>query len=72
MHPALEIDWKVMKENPYQCLISKKVMVVGQNSYKGITGTIQDVTLSGEASVFLDIFNERSARKFQIKNLCLV
>jgi hypothetical protein len=61
-----------MKENPYQRLISKQVKVVGRNSYKGITGTIQDVTLSGEAYVFLDIFNERSARKFTIKNLCLV
>jgi hypothetical protein len=61
-----------MKENPYKRLIGKQVKVVGQNNYKGSTGTIQDVTLAGEASVFLDIFNEMSARKFKIKNLCLV
>ena len=61
-----------MRGNPYRRLIGKQVMVVGQNNYKGITGTIQDVTLSGEASVFLDVFNERSARNFKIKNLCLV
>ena len=47
-------------------------MVVSQTDYKGITGIIQDITLAGEASVFLDIFNERSPCKFKIKNLCLV
>jgi hypothetical protein len=70
--PTLEIDWKLMKQNPYKHLIGKQVMVVGRNNYKGTTGTIQDVTLAGEASVYLDIFNEISARKFKIKNLCLV
>ena len=47
-------------------------MVVSQTDYKGITGIIQDITLAGEASVFLDIFNKRSLCKFKIKNLCLV
>ena len=68
----LKLDWKVMKENPYKWLIGKKVMVVGQNFYKGNIGTIKDVTLAGEASVFLDIFNERSARNFKMRHLCLV
>jgi hypothetical protein len=61
-----------MKENPHKRLIGKQVKVVGQNDYKGTTGTIKDVTPAGEASVFLDIFNERAARPFKLKNLCLV
>jgi hypothetical protein len=66
------MDWKAMKENPYQRLIGKEVKVVGQHHYKGNTGKIQDVTLAGEAFVFLNIFNERSAHKIKIKNLCLM
>jgi hypothetical protein len=61
-----------MKENPHKRLIRKRVMVVGQTDYKGITGIVQDVTLAGEAFVFLEIFNERLPRKFKFKNLCLV
>lgn len=61
-----------MKENPYKRLIGKQVKVVGQNEYKGTTGTIKDVSPTGDASVFLDIFNEKRARQFKLKNLCLV
>jgi hypothetical protein len=53
------MDWKAMKENPYQRLIGKEVKVVGQHHYKGNTGKIQDVTLAGEAFVFMNILNER-------------
>ncbi|KIM38753.1 hypothetical protein M413DRAFT_29989 [Hebeloma cylindrosporum] len=61
-----------MKENPHKRLIGKQVMVIGANVYKGAKGIIRDVTPAGDASVFLDIFNEKSPRIFKISNLCLV
>jgi hypothetical protein len=61
-----------MQENPYKRLIGRRVMVVGANLYKGAKGIVQDVTPAGDASVFLDIFNEKSPRMFKIQTLCLV
>jgi len=61
-----------MKENPHKWLIGKQVKIVSQNDYKGTTRTIKDVTPARDASVFLDIFNERAACPFKLKNLCLV
>jgi len=61
-----------MKENPHKQLIGRRVMVVGANSYKGAKGIIQDVTPAGDASVFLEIFNEKSPRMFKIQTLCLL
>lgn len=62
----------LMKENPNKRLIRKRVLVTGANQYKGAQGVIQDVSVSGEASVMLDIFNESFPRKFMLKNLSLV
>ena len=64
--PILDIEWRAMKENPYKQLIGKQVKDMGT------TRTIKDIKPAGEASVFLDIFNERVACQFKLKNLCLV
>ena len=61
-----------MKENPHKQLIGRRVMVIGANSYTGAKGIIQDVTPAGDASVFLEIFNEKSPRMFKIQMLCLL
>ena len=47
-------------------------MVVGANFYKGMKGIVQDVTTVGDASMFLEIFNEKSPRMFKIQMLCLL
>ena len=66
------VDWKAMQENPHKRLIGRRVMVIGANVYKGAKGIIQDVTPVGDASMFLDIFNEKRPRMFKIQTLCLV
>lgn len=62
----------LMKDNPNKRLIKKRVVVTGANQYKGAKGTIRDVSLNGEASVMLEIFNESFPRKFMLRNLSLV
>ena len=47
-------------------------MVIGANVYKGSKGIAQDVTPAGDASMFLEVFNEKSPHMFKIQMLCLV
>ena len=47
-------------------------MVIGTNAYKGSKGIVQDVTPAGDASMFLEVFNEKSPHMFKIQTLCLV
>lgn len=61
-----------MRQNPFQHLIGKRVMVVGQTAYKGYHGVIKDVSLAGVASVFFSVHMTMTAHNFKISNLCLL
>jgi len=61
-----------MSDNPNARFIGKPVMVVGAHHFKGVKGTIRDVTIDGHAFVSLDLFNHPLREKFKLNELKLV
>jgi len=60
-----------MRDDPNAKFIGKQVMVVGAHHYKGMKGTIKDISLDGWASVLLDLFNHPRTERFKLCELRL-